>query len=64
MKIRVETKYGNYEIERHEEDMNIHEMMDIFQDLLLSMGYHIDSIKDGFNEKSEEYIIHLDEETE
>ncbi len=54
MKIRIETKYGNYEIEEKGDDQDINEMIDIFQRLLLSMTFAYETVKDGFIDKAEE----------
>ena len=53
MKIIIENKYGRYEINEGE-DLNIHEIMDLFERLLMSSSYNPSTIKDGFLSKAEE----------
>lgn len=57
MKIKIENynKYFTFEEER--EDYNIHEMMDILESLLISIGYHPDTVKEGFLDKAEDIEI-------
>ena len=62
MKIIIENQYGRYEIEEKGEDLDIHQMMDLFERLLLSTSYHPNTIKDGFLSKAEE--IEYNEEHE
>ncbi len=54
MKIRIETKYGKAELEDINDDMNIHEMMDLYERLLLSITFTPDIINEGFIAKAEE----------
>lgn len=54
MKIIIENKYGRYEIEEKGNEQDIHQMMDLFERLLMSTSYHPDTIKDGFLSKAEE----------
>ena len=54
MKIRIETKYGNYEIEQFSDDQDIYEMMEVWKQMLMALGYHPKSIKNGFNEIADE----------
>ena len=47
---KYENQYGKYEIDEKGEDLDIYKMMELFQRLLLTIGFHPDTIKDGFNE--------------
>jgi len=54
MKITIES-HDKSIIEVENNDLNIHEMMDLLERLLLGSGYHPNTVKDGFIAKAQAY---------
>lgn len=53
MKIIIEDEYGSCVVEEPGSDQDIYEVMDLIERVLLAKGFHINSIKEGFQNKGE-----------
>lgn len=53
MKIHMENSYGNTIIETSNNDLDIHELMQLFKQGALALGYHPDSVDRGFEAMAE-----------
>lgn len=54
-KITIEDKYGKYQIEDADDDLDIHRMMDLFGRTLLAQSFFYETVRDGFIEKGLSY---------
>lgn len=64
MRITIETYKRKYIVEDEYDDHNIFEIIDMLNDLLISVGYHPNSVQEGFIQKAEEYQIGQPEKTD
>lgn len=61
MKLILEHYEEQYTIETSRSNYDIHEVIDLVERLLLSAGYHPESVKDGFIAKADEIEEEINE---
>lgn len=56
MRIQIEMYDDKLTYENKHDDLDVSEMLDIWERLMLCLTYHSDSIKKAIVEKAEEYV--------